>query len=47
MSDREEIRNVEKKASLVVTVMTWAAGVAIVVVLCVVLYSFWRNVRPY
>jgi hypothetical protein len=47
MSDREEIRNVEKKASLVVTVITWAAAIAIVVVLCVVLYSVWRSMRPY
>jgi hypothetical protein len=43
----EPIRNVEKKASLVVTVITWAAAIAIVVVLCVVLYSVWRHLRPY
>jgi hypothetical protein len=44
---REEIRDVEKKASLVVTVITWAAAVAVVVVICVVLYAAWRHMRPY
>jgi hypothetical protein len=31
----------------VVTVITWLAATAIVVVLCVVLYSIWRQFRPY
>jgi hypothetical protein len=44
---REPIREVEKKASLVVTVITWAAAIAVVVVLCVVLYAAWRHLRPY
>jgi hypothetical protein len=45
MSD--PIREAEKKTSLAVTVITWAAAISVVMVLCVVFYSVWRNLRPY
>jgi hypothetical protein len=43
----EPVREVEKKASFFVTIITWVAAIGVVVALCALLYSVWRQHRPY